>query len=267
MNKDNTTILKEIGLDEKEIQLYLVLLSSGVQTIKQISAAANMNRTTAYRFLTVLKTRGLVEWIVGPRGALIQAAPPAALNLYIQDQKRQLARLEAVLPAAITSLAQLRARKKFSTRVRYFEGELGIKQMIWNSLQTEGQSRSYTMFKRREVISPSFEDDFEEQWAKKSLKDMIITNETRGEYIAYKLVPDFRKGNEIRIIPSTVYNITSDIIIYNNVFAIMSLEKDNLVGVEIENAEIARTQKSIFDIVWRVAKPAYHILTNHTNLV
>jgi sugar-specific transcriptional regulator TrmB len=259
MNKDIRKILKEIGLGEGEIQLYLALQSSGVQTIKQIADTVRMNRTTAYRFLEALKTRGLVEWIVGPRGALIQAAPLEALNVYVQDQKRHLARLEAVLPQVITTLTEARVKKKFSTQVRYFEGELGIRHMIWNTLQTEGQSRSYTMFKRREVISPSFEDDFELEWASKGLKDKVITNETRGEYIRHRLIPDFKKGNEIRIIPSRVYDITNDIIIYNNVFAIMSLEQNNLVGVEIENAEIARTQKSIFDIIWRVAKSSFPV--------
>ncbi len=42
--------------------------------------------------------------------------------------------------------------------------------------------------------------------------------------------------------------------IYNNVFAIMSLEKNNLLGVEIENEEIAKTQKSIFDLVWSLGE-------------
>jgi sugar-specific transcriptional regulator TrmB len=255
MNKDVTAILKEIGLSEKEIQLYLALLSSGVQTIKQIADAAAMNRTTAYRFLEALKHRGLVEWIVGPRGTLIQAAPLDALALYVQDQKRQFMRLEALLPKTISALTQVRPQKKFSTQVRYFEGELGIRHMIWNTLQTTETTRSYALFHRRDVISPSFEDDFEEEWVKKGLKDNVITNETRGEYIAHKLIPDYQKCNEIRIIPSQVYDITNDIIIYNNVFAIMSLEKNNLVGVEIENAEIAKTQKSIFDIVWHVATP------------
>lgn len=261
MNKDVRAILKEIGLDEKEVQLYLTLLSSGVQTIKQIADAAAMNRTTAYRFLTALKHRGLVEWIVGPRGTLIQAAPLDALTLYVQDQKRQFARLEAVLPQTITALTQVRQQKRFSTQVRYYEGELGIKQMIWNTLKASGSTRSYASLTRREVISASFEDAFEREWVEKGIIDRVITNETRKDYIQERLVPEYHKHLEIRYMPAKIYSITSDIIIYNNVFATMSLEKDNLVGVEIENAAIAKTQTSIFDIVWHIARPITKIFT------
>jgi len=57
---------------------------------------------------------------------------------------------------------------------------------------------------------------------------------------------------DIHIIPKKKYYITNDILIYNDVFAIMSLEKGNLLGVEIENEEIAKTQRSIFDLVWSI---------------
>ena len=255
MNKDVIAILKELGLSEKEIQLYLVLLSSGVQTIKQIADAAGMNRTTAYRFLEALKHRGLVEWVVGPRGTLVQAAPPDALLVYLHEQEHTFAGLEAALPMTIADLALLKSKKKFSTQVRYFEGQLGIKQMIWNTLKADRLARSYASLTRREVISASFEDEFEREWAKRGMTDRVITNETRKEYMQKKLIPEYHKHLEIRELPAKIYSITNDIIIYNNVFAIMSLEKENLVGVEIENREIAATQQSIFDIVWHIAKP------------
>lgn len=56
------------------------------------------------------------------------------------------------------------------------------------------------------------------------------------------------KGSETKLY------LSSDIIIYNDKIAIISLEKNNLSGVEITNQEMVKTQKSLFDIVWEVAK-------------
>lgn len=255
MNDTLLSTLKNIGLSDKEIALYRAALSSGVCSIKQLADDAGFNRTTAYRFLTALHKRGLVEWVVGARGRLVQVAPFDSLAHYLKEEQRRLAGIEAALPQAIDQLKAMEHRKKLTTQVRYFEGQLGIKQMIWNTLRAESDTRSYASLTRREVISPSFEDEFEREWARKGLKDRVITNEKRGEYIAKRLIPEYRRCVDIRIIPTKTYYITNDIIIYNDIFAIMSLEKDHLVGVEIENAEIAKTQASIFDIVWRVATP------------
>jgi hypothetical protein len=43
--------------------------------------------------------------------------------------------------------------------------------------------------------------------------------------------------------------------IYNDIFAVATWKNKQLFGFEIENSEVAKTQKSIFDIMWKVAKP------------
>ncbi len=253
MNDTVHITLKALGLSDKEIVLYTTLISSGVCTIKQLADATGMNRTTAYRFLGELKKRGFIEWVVGSRGTLVKASPLERLGVYVTERKRELTSIEAALPEAVTTLTSLQHLKPFTTQVRYFEGELGMKQMIWRTLAAEHTTRSYASLTRREVIAADFEDEFEREWARKGITDRVITNDKREEYISKRLVSEYRRYTDIRVIPAKTYDIKNDIIIYNDVFAIMSLVKDHLVGVEIENAEIAKTQRSIFDIVWSVA--------------
>ncbi len=256
MNKNiDINTLKNLGLSKREIQVYLHLLKSGVQSIKQISQATGINRTTVYRYTEPLVSKGLAEWIIGDQGKKVQAASPENLKLYLENKKSKFENLEKRIPQTISILKKLKPQNIVQTHVKYFEEEKGIRQMIWNTLETRKILRSYTPFGRRNVINTKWEDKFEHEWKRRKLKDKIITNETNLDYIKKHLVPSYKKTLDIRIISSKKYYITTDIAIYNDVISIISFEKDNLVGVEIENKEMAKTQKSIFDIVWEVAKP------------
>lgn len=247
------TILFKLGLKDKEIEIYLFLNKTGVQTVKQISAATGINRTTTYRYLEALREKGLVEWIIDERGTKVKSTGVDNLNILLKSQRKKFEEVKNDLPPFISQLQLLKPIEKFATQVRYYQGEKGIEQIIWNTLKAKEVMRSYAALRRREFIDNGFENEFEARWAESGLKDKVITNEGRLDYIKNKLVAAYRQNLEIRLIPDNQFCLTNDIAIYNNTLAIISLEKDNLVGVEIENEEIAKTQKSIFDIVWEQA--------------
>jgi len=251
----NEEILQKLDLDRNEIKTFLSLHKHGVQTVKQISCLTLINRTTAYRILESLEEKGLVEWIVDSRGRKVKASSPNSLKALLGKQKRKVVELESELPKMIEQLALTVPSDKLTTEIRYYKGEQGIRQMIWNTLHTKETTRSYAALKRREFIDPKFEDKFEEEWVRRNLSDKVIMNDDRTDYIEKRMVPTYKNTLEFKNIPKEKFYLTNDIIIYNNIVAIMSFEKENLVGVEIENAEIAKTQKSLFDIVWEVAKP------------
>jgi len=249
------TILLKLGLDENEIKIYLYLIKSRVQTVKQISEATLINRTSLYRYLTTLANKGLIEWLMDERGAKVQTTSPQNITVLLKNKKLETSTIEKGLPQLINDLSTQKPSEIFHTQIRYYKGKKGIQQLFWNTLQTTETTRSYAPLRRREFIDPSYEDEFEQEWANRNLKDKVITNENRAEYIKKRLVPAYKNTLNLRIIPRTKFYISNDITIYNNVIAIASLEKNNLVGIEIENKEIAKTQKSIFDLVWTMAKP------------
>lgn len=244
----------QLGLTKEEVTLYLHIAKHSVQTIQQIARQTGINRTTVYRYLSSLEEKGLIEWVIGERGRLVKSVPAENLKLYLLNKKTQLESIERGLPALLASIQTIRPSEKLETSVKYFTGERGIKQMIWNTLKTQEATRSYAPLNRREFISRKFEDEFEIEWAKRGLKDMVITSKDRISYIKEKLVPIYKKTLAIRLLPADKFTISSDVIIYNHTFAVMSLGKGNLVGVEIDNAEITNTQKIIFDLLWHTAE-------------
>jgi len=251
---DKITLYK-LGLTKQEVDIYLSLLENETHTIKEISQITGINRTTTYRYIQSLENKGLVKWIVGTRGKIVQIFPVDNLETLLNSLKRNIKEIEIGLPELLKNLKQIQPLKRYQSQVRYYECVEGLQQMIWNNLSINPKetSRSYTVFRRREFINPKFEDEFEKEWVRRRLKDHVITNEDRFEYINKRLVGAYRTESlDIHIIPKKKYYITNDILIYNDVFAIISLEKGNLLGVEIENEEIAKTQRSIFDLVWSI---------------
>jgi sugar-specific transcriptional regulator TrmB len=57
-------LLYTLGLNDKEIEIYLFLNENGVQTVKQISDKTGINRTTTYRYLESLREKGLITWLI-----------------------------------------------------------------------------------------------------------------------------------------------------------------------------------------------------------
>lgn len=247
-------LLQKLHLSDKEIKIYLTLSKTGVQTVQQVSDVSGINRTTAYRILESLESKNLIEWLIDDRGKRVRTTPPKNLDLLLENKKQEVEELEEKLPELIDRLGLITPAEKFNTQVRYYKDEFGIRQMIWNTLHADKQSRGYAPLQRRDFIDAKFEEKFEQEWNRRGLHDKIITN-TADKHFYDRLSPEYKKSIELRSLPKEKFYMTSDIMIYNNIVAIMSLEKGNLVGVEIENAEIAKTQKSLFDIVWEVAKP------------
>ncbi len=59
---DVVQILKKLGFDEKDIRLYLILLSLGPSPVRKVAQATGINRGTAYDILKQLVKQGLVVY-------------------------------------------------------------------------------------------------------------------------------------------------------------------------------------------------------------
>lgn len=250
----NTETLKNLGLTNKEIVIYLQLVQHGTQAVQDIAKATGINRSSTYRHVEALVNKDLVEWVIHRKRKLAQARDPNSLTSYLDRKKRTLDSIEQQLPTLITQLSQSLPQPILKTQVRYYENQEGAQQIIWNTLKADKMIRSYTPLVRRLFVDRKFEEEFEREWARRGLKDKLITNENRMDYIRNELVPEYRKDLQIRIIPNKKFKVTTDTAIYNNILSVISFEKDNIVGVEIENERIAEDQKALFDIVWETAK-------------
>src|SRR3989344_1861136 len=102
--------LRKLGLEEKEIQIYLSCLSQKDPTPTLVAKLTGLKRATVYFYLERLKEKGLIEWEIHKSRKHIALVPPRrGLKRYIAKQKEQIERSEDVMKGILAHMEQLLA--------------------------------------------------------------------------------------------------------------------------------------------------------------
>lgn len=256
---NNTQILKHLqafGLEERQSKIYLLLLEKGELTPLELARETDINRTTIYRLLEDLKKLSLVEEIIDQYKVKLKAASPESFQLLIVKKESDINSLKNVLPSLVSSLESLVNKQQSPTKVLYFRGENGLRQLLWNTLKASGRTEviGYGYADWAEAVGYEFAENLRSEYVQKSIYSREIQN---PEFNPQKDILGWTENEEyvekyfkLRCIPESKLEINHDSYIYNDVFAFSYFFNDETFGVEIHNEEIAKTQRQIFNILW-----------------
>ncbi len=108
--KDDTSILSELGLTNNQIKIYLSLLKLGIPAIAfRICQVSGVPRQDVYRVLLELQQLGIVEKKIATPTEFIAVQPKKAVSILIQNKKQHISELS--FKAAIFSSG---ASKRYS---------------------------------------------------------------------------------------------------------------------------------------------------------
>lgn len=256
MNKmDIKQKLNLLGLSDKQAEIYLLLLKQGTTSLLELSRRSTINRTTIYRIVEDLKKLNLVEEVVDDRGAKVKAVKPENLQLLLTQKETELSLLKNHLPDLISDLSAIKDQPSSSTQVVYFRGQNGLKQLLWNILKAKDESVGYGYGDWNQSIGREFAEKLRQERVNRKIYDREIQNtDQAGSMSEWTSVKDYDQVYQARFIPKSVIDIKHDTYIYNDVFAFFSYYQGELFGIEIHNAEIAKTQKQIFEVLWKMGK-------------
>jgi hypothetical protein len=204
-----------------------------------------------------LSEKGLVQKIVKFKSQQLKAYPLSILQTYIDQEKIRVGQLQSKLASLEESLSQVETSPD-ATEVRYYHGARGLQQMVWNTTRTKEEIIGYSQFGLIDVISERFTQKIELELIRKKIHSRVITN---PEYVdAWRLpvepVATYRRTlEECRTLPRNKLYIAGDTTIYNNVFATVYWKHGEVVGVEIENPKMVKTQRSMFELLWEQGTP------------
>ena len=253
--------LIEFGLSLIEARVYLFLLNKEAQSIVEIARDMHLPRTSVYDNVLKLAERGLVEKHIFYKTQKFSAFPISILQSLIEKEKsrveslqKEYAFLENNLMSALLPSA--------GTQVRYYHGPQGFMQMMWNSLQAEKETVGYSEFGRGDIVGDKFVKQWIDSMKEKKIIDRVITNPHTEiiNYLSQPLQSSIRSDfQQTRYLDKNKLYISGDTTIYNNIFAVCYWKQGEVVGVEIENEELVKTQKSIFEQMWQLVKPVEDI--------
>src|SRR5690349_10672218 len=100
--------LQHMGLEEKEIKIYLACLESELNTPTTLAKKTGLKRATIYFYLERLEQKGLIDFEVRRARKYISALPPKrALKQYLESKKEEINKSESLLADIVAQLEKL----------------------------------------------------------------------------------------------------------------------------------------------------------------
>src|SRR3989344_4779824 len=249
--------LNILGLANEEAELYLLLTARDAFSVLGLSKESRIPRTTVYRICQKLVEKKFAEWIVDEYNfKKVRAVRPSKLTSLIAESKSVLETKEKSLQNLQTMIADTPGKIP-RTQVRFYEGKEGMQQVMWNALSAEKEIIGYSVYGRREVVGEAFNSKFVEEFRLRKLRDRTVINEEGSEYLKKYFSPAWHQQNagDMRLLPKSRFFIKGDITIYNNIYAVCFWREGEVVAFEIESPLFVQNLKSIFEILWGIAKP------------
>lgn len=232
-------ILKEYGFSDKQAKIYLAMLSLGTASITQISKKAGLKRPTTYLVIDELLNKQLMIAVPKGKRTYYKAEKPEELVKKLEERKKK---IEQALP----QLKSLYIKTSKQPKVRFYEGKKQLYKMYEE------------IFKSKEIWAMFSVDKFLSVFSIKDNEHLFrILN--RQEGIIYDMVEDnkkarelvqagYRKGaSEAKFLPKD-FKISVDILAFGGKVAMISF--DNVMGVIIEDENIAKAQKTNLQFIW-----------------
>lgn len=254
INRSLLQVIKQIGLTEKHGMVYSTLLAKPSATPLSLARETKLNRSSLYRYLEDLRTKGLVELVLGDKSSKYEADPDG-LNQYLVGEEARIEGLKKTIPKLVTELAEKRGGGATGTEVRYYQGIEGLRQMLWNVVNTRDEFVGLGYEDWNTSVGKNYAEKLRQRHIERGNKSRELLNQVDDDY-SYTQIPatTYTRVYEHRAIDPKMLEIKHDTYIYDGVFAYYYHYQGELFGVEIHNAEIAKTEKQMFEILWKMAE-------------
>lgn len=240
--------LQEIGLNEKEAKVYLASLELGQSVVQDIAKKADLNRATAYFIIDNLMKRGLMSSFHHGKKQFFVAADPDKLIDIASQEKQRIEKREGILKKLLPQLQSINNKITDKPVVRYYEGKEGLITVTEEFLKSAGDIAYmiYPVDKVNNLLTKEDRESLRKKRLDKNIKTEVIYTYENG------VLQNSSDGTRIKI-PHDKFPISCDIAIYGDKVRIASLE-DKLVGIIIEDKNIAETLRSIFKLAKEAAE-------------
>jgi len=239
----NTKILKEIGLTETEIKVYLALLRQGATSAGRIVQETGVYRKNLYDALNKLIEKGLVSYVIENKIKIFQAKNPDNLGKYLDEKKARIEEQKQDIQDIISEMHNLHGKAPAEIESEIYRGTEGIKTILKECLN---HKEVLFMGATGDVENrlPYFWPHYNKKREKLKCKwKLLLVHEarnkpiTKSRYYEYKILPKILSG----------YNV---IYIYGDYVAnVLWLEKP--VAFVIKHKTLAQNYRKYFNYLWR----------------
>lgn len=260
---DNTsaairTYFGKLGLEAELADIYLALHAHGPQTISELSRTSKVERTRIYRLIDRMMESNLIEVETHHKRGVIKAAPVSNLRILINQREEELKNLQDELGLIEQTLAR-NSLSNPDTRVQFYHGPQGIRQMMWNELNSKTEILCYANRILEEATGKAFMNRWTDGFEERRMTSRLLMNDdfiTSWEAGKRSGIATDRKveGMDYVIVPEDIFRIKHLSDVYDNVTTYYHWKDGDVFGIEIYNDEIADSQRQFFELLWQRVK-------------
>lgn len=236
-------ILEDVGLSEKESEVYVALLSLGSATILQIARETTVKRSTIYPIIESLKHKGLVKIEIKGFKQKYAAENPEVLK-GIYDTKK--VRLNDAI-AELTSMHNLQGGEGL---IKYYQGLQSVKNIYENLLEDIQSGEDYLVIADQHLwydLDKDYFQNFIERRSKLNINIKLLLTDSEIAHEHKKYEKNYNE--EIRILPKET-SLTTNLIITPRKVVIQQLTTP-IMAIVVENKSIINMHKELFDMLWK----------------
>lgn len=245
-----------LGLEQQIADIYLSLHTHGPQTMSELSRSAHVERTRIYRLLDKLRATNLIEVESHYKRGIIRAAPITNLHILISQKEQELKALQDGFGLIERTLTQ-DALMSPATRVQFYQGAEGYKQMLWN----ESAAKAEVLCITYEIAQGKTNVAFFNRYVDRANHNDVHYREIHGDAfhesskVWYAAHANHRLAHyESRYVSNAVFPITYSVEVYDDVVAYFNWKNGEIFGIEIYNTDIANGQRQFFELLWQRAE-------------
>ncbi len=233
--------LKELGLTNNEIKVYLILLENGILNPTHVAQKTGLHRSYVYDTLERLLDRGIINTILVNNKKHYQPVDPKALR---QSFELKLMKIDEILP----QLSGLFKSTQEETKVELHKGKRVYRTLIKDLTANLKKNDVVYLLGVDENILETVEPIYLKQYftiiKQKNVKEKIIVK---------KNAKRVNEGNlEYKELDQKFFDETTIVIYQNKTYIFIWGSPHHLIV--IENKKVASTYLKQFNLLWEMAK-------------
>lgn len=241
-------LLNQIGLNDKESELYLLLLKSPKQTAQQLADATGIKRTNVYRLLDELAEQRLVVVEENPIRKF-SAAEPQIFNEILKDRQQKIKQTAHSLKSAMPSLRSQYSLSLDKPGVVHMAGTEGFERLLEDMVNSD--TEVLIVGSNDQPTDDITLNRFQELLLKRKenrVKTRILFHDGEHRELITKKFEE--RGFEVRFIGTTPFK--GEVALYENNVS-FTVYDPSLITTVVTNVHIADTMRLLFEQLWQNA--------------
>lgn len=253
MQNTDEKILIEAGLSEEQAAIYSSLLDKGPLKAGSISSWTGLKRGLIYKVLEQLEGMGLVSRKGGDGTvAVFSPGSPSLLAEMMDRKEKAFAQSKEAVMFSLGTLSSKFNLLSGKPNVQFYEGLDGIKKVLFDTLTIPKEEEIYSYTDLEAILKyiPELNDEYSKkrESLKIKKKGLLLDTEKSREVIKHY----HTEVTETKFIKTSIGEFETIIQIYSNKISYITLKKDSMIGVIIEDASIYKIHKAIFENLWNL---------------